>query len=224
MLYSNCSQYAWFCSALWNDSHTYVLIQSLGERVVQPPLNIAIPLAPPQTPSRETGPHNTCLDDLSSHITNHHASRHTKCPNLAAKRLMVEYTQSKASTLSKPSNIIDLTTAADSISTKKLIALKTWVQSNLYSWSLSVVAKERILSPTSWLTDGIIKAAQHLTLVNIPLVWGLQPPCLGKTCSFMIETGEFIQILHKWPDHLLVLSHIGVLSGNVVIVYDSKYQ
>ena len=135
---------------------------------------------------------------------------------------MLEYTQSKANTLSKPSSVIDLTSAADSISRKKLKTPTTWVQNNLYL--LSVAAKERILSPTAWLTDDIIEAAQNLIRENNPLVGGLQPPCLGQTCSFMIEAGEFIQILHNGVDHWVVVSNIGVSRGSVVRVYDSKYQ
>ena len=213
----------WLCSAhvklLIN---IYFLIQLPGERVLQPPLNTAISLAPPHTPSGETSPHETSLDDSFSPITTHQANHPPKCPNLAAKQLMLEYTQSKANTLSKPFSTIDLTSAADSISRKKLRTPKTWVKNNLYS--LSVAAKERILSPTAWLTDDIISAAQQLIRENNPLVGGLQPPCLGQTCSFTIETGEFIQILHNGADHWLVVSNIGVSRGSVVRVYNSKYQ
>ena len=73
---------------------------------------------------------------------------------------------------------------------KKSKAPKTWVQNDLYS--LSVAAKEMILSPTAWLTDNIIEAAQHLIQENNPLVGGLQPPYLGQTCSFTIETEKYI--------------------------------
>ena len=56
---------------------------------------------------------------------------------------------------SLPCSAIDLTSAANPTSRKK-----SKVQNDLYS--LSVAAKERILSPTAWLTDDIIEAAQYL--------------------------------------------------------------
>ena len=129
-------------------------------------------------------------------------------PNIAAKRLVLDCRRRKANRLSKPSSVIDLTSAANPTSRKKSKAPKTWVQNNLYS--LSVAAKERILSPTDWLTDDIIEASQCLIQENNPLVEGLQPPYLGQTCSFTIETGKYIQVVHNGADHWLVVTNIGV--------------
>ena len=159
----------------------------------------------------------------SDYPTLTHASNlSSKCPILAAKRLVLEYRRSKANTLSKPSSVIDLTSAANPTSRKKSKAPKTWVENDLYS--LSVAAKERILSPTDGLTDDIIEAAQRLIQENNPLVGGLQPPYLGQTCSFTIETGKYIQVVHNGADHWLVVTNIGVPRDGVVRVYDSLYK
>jgi len=124
-------------------------------------------------------------------------------PNLGAKKLMLQYKQSKVS--SHPSAIIDLTKSPPR---KKLKSPKTWIQNNLYT--LSVSAKNRILSPTAWLSDDIIEAAQALIRDSNPLMGGLQLPYLGQTCSFSIERGQFIQILHNGADHWLIASNVGL--------------
>ena len=71
-------------------------------------------------------------------------------------------------------------------------------------------AKERINSPTAWLTDDIIEAAQCLIQENNPLVGGLQPPYLRQTCLLTMETGKFIQVVRNGADHWLVVTNIGV--------------
>ena len=53
---------------------------------------------------------------------------------------------------------------------------------------------------------------------------GLQDPIRGTVCSFDIERGEFLQILHNRYDHWLLVSTLGVSEGGVVLVYDSKYS
>ena len=57
-----------------------------------------------------------------------------------------------------------------------------------------------------------------------PLVGGLQPPYLGQTCSFTIETGKYIQVVHNGADHWLVVTNIGVPRDGVVPVYDSLHK
>ena len=79
-------------------------------------------------------------------------------------------------------------------------------------------------SPTGWLTDDTIEAAQRLIQENNPLVGGLQPPYLGQKCSFTIETGKYIQVVHNEADHWLVVTNIGVHRDGVVRVYDSLYK
>lgn len=81
-----------------------------------------------------------------------------------------------------------------------------------------------MLSPTAWLTDEIIHAAQLLLHSNIPLAGGLQNPIRGTTCSFDVECGEFLQILHNGVDHWLLVSTLGIVKEGVVLVYDSKYN
>ena len=121
----------------------------------------------------------------------------------------VQTAQSKVS--SHPSAIIDLTKSPPR---KKLKSPKTWIRNNLYT--LSVSAKNRILSPTAWLSDDIIEAAQALIRDSNPLMGGLQLPYLGQTCSFSIERGHFIQILHNGADHWLVASNVGLCETNQV--------
>ena len=91
---------------------------------------------------------------------------------------MVNCTKNKWPRIVRCWDDIDLMSAANPTSRKKSKAPKTWVQNNLYS--LSVAAKERILSPTAWLTDNIIEAAMRLIQENNPLVGGLQAPYLGQ--------------------------------------------
>ena len=106
-------------------------------------------------------------------------------PSLGAKKLMLQYKQSKVS--SHPSAIINLTKSPPR---KKLKSPKTWIQNNLYT--LSVSANNRILSPTAWLSDDIIEATQALIRDSNPLMGGLQLPYLGQTGPLSIERGQFI--------------------------------
>ena len=53
---------------------------------------------------------------------------------------------------------------------------------------------------------------------------GLQPPYLGQTYSFTIETGKYIEVVHNGADHWLVVANIGVPRDGVVRVYDSLYK
>ena len=83
--------------------------------------------------------------------------------------------------------------------------------------------KEVLLSPTAWLTDSIINAAQRLLGKQFPHLPGLQDVSLGLTMSFNIQTGEFLQILHTSQDHWLTVSTIGVQHPKVK-VFDSLYH
>ena len=83
--------------------------------------------------------------------------------------------------------------------------------------------REILLHPAAWLNDNIISAAQALLQKQNTLVDGFQPPCLGQTCAFDIQSGEFVQILHDGHGHWLTVSTIGAEDEAEVYVYDSMY-
>ena len=78
-----------------------------------------------------------------------------------------------------------------------------------------------LLHPAAWLNDMIISAAQSLLKKQNPLVGGFQPPYLGQTCAFDIQSEEFVQILHNGHGHWLTVSMLGAEDGAEVYVYDS---
>ena len=82
--------------------------------------------------------------------------------------------------------------------------------------------KEVLLSPTPWLTDSIINAAQQLLRKQYPHLPGLQDVSLGLTMSFNVQRGEFLQILQTSQDHWLTVFTIGVQHPRVK-VFDSLY-
>ena len=83
--------------------------------------------------------------------------------------------------------------------------------------------REVVLSPTGWLTDEIICAAQMLLLQFFPNMAGLQPPVLQKVLQFHVHSGEFVQIVHVRNNHWCVVSTVGCDCG-VIHVYDSLYR
>ena len=70
-------------------------------------------------------------------------------------------------------------------------------------YSLTNADKEIILSPSGWLNDSIISAAQKLMLQHFPHMPGLQPPTLQ----------------HAWGFNVSFL----IIIGGVVHYYDSMY-
>ena len=74
---------------------------------------------------------------------------------------------------------------------------------------LSQADKDILLHPRAWLNDNIIHAAQVLLKSQAPMVGGLQEPGKGHVCSFDIERGEFVQILHDGHGHWLMVSTVG---------------
>ena len=54
-------------------------------------------------------------------------------------------------------------------------------------YSLTNNDKELILSPSGWLNDSIISAAQKLMLQHFPLMSGLQPPTLQHAWGFDVH-------------------------------------
>ena len=98
--------------------------------------------------------------------------------------------------------------------------ITTWVHNAVYS--LTSNDKEIILSPSGWLNDNIISAAQNLMLQHFPHISGLQPPTLQHVWGFNVRRGDFVQILHVQNSHWSVVSNIGCEDG-VVNHYDSTY-
>lgn len=80
-----------------------------------------------------------------------------------------------------------------------------------------------MLSPTAWITDSIVNAAQQLLREQFPQLPGLQDVSLGLTMAFDIMPGEFLQILHTSQDHWVTISTIGVEYPKVK-VYDSLFD
>ena len=86
--------------------------------------------------------------------------------------------------------------------------------------NLSQKDKEILLSPTAWITDSIVNAAQQLLREQFPRLPGLQDVSLGLTMAIDVMPGEFLQILHTSQDHWLT---IGVEHPKVK-VYDSLFD
>jgi hypothetical protein len=112
--------------------------------------------------------------------------------------------------------VIELTDDSDVVSTDSAM----WVCNVLYS--LTNDDKEITLSPSGWLNDSIISAAQMLMLQHFPHMSGLQPPTLQQAWAFDVHRGEFVQILHIHNSHWCVVSNIGC-EGGVINYYDSMY-
>ena len=90
-------------------------------------------------------------------------------------------------------------------------------------YTLSDKDKEILLSPTGWLNDNLIVAAQNLLYKQLS-VPGFQDTCLGQSMSFYIQQGEFIQVLHDKHGHWLIVSGcIGEDSFQEIHIYDSMY-
>ena len=80
---------------------------------------------------------------------------------------------------------------------------KVWIE----CLGLFETDREIVLSPTGWLNDRIINAAQTL---------------LKKDMNFTIEFGEFIQIVHSPLNHWVTISTL-VQDLNISL-YDSLYS
>ena len=65
-----------------------------------------------------------------------------------------------------------------------------------------------IKSPTGWLTDGIIDAAQKNLQKQFGIA-GFQSVARGQCCNFNVEPDEFIHILHHGRDHWVTIGTIG---------------
>ena len=65
-------------------------------------------------------------------------------------------------------------------------------------------------SPTGWLNDNVINAAQQLLHKANPAMPGLQDVALGLTLSFQVEPQEFVQVLPDGHAHCSTVSNIGL--------------
>ena len=107
--------------------------------------------------------------------------------NLAARDLMVKVRQSKAKQESNPEVICIDSYKPKKISSKAVQSKKKqpWIDSGIVK--LSTAVKAVIKSPTGWLTDEIIDAAQN-TLHEQFGVPGFQSVLRGQSCSFNVES------------------------------------
>ena len=97
---------------------------------------------------------------------------------------------------------------------------KKWIETQMYTL---YDTEEAILStPSKWLTDTIIDAAQSL-LKSQCNISGLQHVCIGHTLAFDIHRTDFMQILHDGSSHWLLVTNIGG-KANEAFVYDSLYS
>ena len=80
-----------------------------------------------------------------------------------------------------------------------------------------------VVSPTGWLSDSVVTAAQMLILQHFPSMSGLQPPTLQAVSAFQVHSGEFVQIVNIRNKHWCVVSTVGCDNG-VINVYDSLYS
>ena len=96
-----------------------------------------------------------------------------------------------------------------------------WVRNVLYT--LTHDDRKMVVSPTGWLTDSVVTAAQMLILQHFPSMSGLQPPTLQAVSAFQVHSGEFVQIVNIRNKHWCVVSTVGCDNG-VINVYDSLYS
>ena len=67
-----------------------------------------------------------------------------------------------------------------------------WVKNVLYA--LTYDDQKVVVSPTGWLTDKVITAAQMLLLQHFPNMLGLQPPTLQEVLGFQVHSREFVHV------------------------------
>ena len=114
--------------------------------------------------------------------------------------------------------VIDLTQDDDSDAVA--VSSKNWLCNPLYT--LTSTNREEVLSPSGWLSDRVIEAAQLLILQQFPHISGLQNPILQQTLTFQVHRGEFVQVINVRNNHWCAVSNIGCGEGEAK-VYDSMY-
>ena len=115
-------------------------------------------------------------------------------------------------------SVMDLTQGDDS--DVVTVSIYKWLCNPLYT--LTSTNREEVLSPSGWLSDRVIEAAQLLILQQFPHMSGLQTPILQQTLTFQVHRGEFVQIINVRNNHWCTVSNIGCGEGEVK-VYDSMY-
>ena len=76
------------------------------------------------------------------------------------------------------------------------------------------------MSPTAWIDDCIITAAQYMLKGQYKHIGGLQAPSLGQTFAMTPPFQEFVQIIHVCGNHWISISTVGCPEGTVNI-FDS---
>ena len=129
----------------------------------------------------------------------------------------------KQSTVKQDCNPISINLESHTQKTSTpLVALpkkQPWIDNDLVK--LSTADHTIIKSPTGWLSDSIIDAAQKTLQEQFGLP-GFQSVLHGQCCNFNVEPDEFIQILHNGSNHWVTVSTIGTKHPEV-FVYDSMY-
>ena len=100
------------------------------------------------------------------------------------------------------------------------VSINNWLCNPLYT--LTSTNREEVLSPSGWLSDRVIEAAQLLILQQFPHISGLQNPILQQTLTFQVHRGEFVQVINVRNNHWCAVSNIDCGEGEVR-VYDSMY-
>ena len=95
---------------------------------------------------------------------------------------------------------------------------EVWVTNDVFS--LNREDEKLVTSPTGWLSDKIIEAAQMLVLQEFPTMGGLQPIYLQQVSGFDVLCGQFVQVINVHSNHWCVVSTVGCEEG-LVNVYDS---
>ena len=111
----------------------------------------------------------------------------------------------------------EIVTVEECLNQESLIPPKVWIS----DLNLDENDRENVLSPTGWLSDKVINAAQKILSKQFPDIFGLQDVALGHVMNFTIQDGEFLQILHS-VNHWVTISSIGLQHPNINL-YDSNY-
>lgn len=134
---------------------------------------------------------------------------------LLVKNVFKERRQRAAKNHVNPDHPIDVDKL---VSTGSSTTPKPWIP----ELGLTKFEKNILQSSTDWLNDRIINAAQKLLRKVNPCMPGLQDVVCGRTMSFDVEPGEFLQILHDKHGHWLTISTVG-LAHPEVMIFDSLY-
>ena len=104
-------------------------------------------------------------------------------------------------------SVTDLT--QDDDSDTAAVGSKDWLCNPLYT--LTSTNREEVLSPSGWLSDKVVEAAQLLILQQFPHISGLQNPILQQTHTFQVHRGEFVQIINVRNNHWCTISFLALV-------------